>query len=168
MTASQHLPVSILYVDNEANACKSFTHIIESEFDVLTAPDADEALTVLKNEHIDILVTDHLTPGTDGGNLLLEIAQNYPHLVCILVAGDVNKSLLLETINSTDVFKILEKPLDSIQVKSALRLAANLARNRAMHRQRLLAINETLAFLSHELNTPLATIVNLPMGSNIF
>ncbi|RYZ98809.1 MAG: HAMP domain-containing histidine kinase [Moraxellaceae bacterium] len=33
-----------------------------------------------------------------------------------------------------------------------------------MHRQRLLAINETLAFLSHELNTPLATIVNFTHG----
>ena len=164
MTASQHLPVSILYVDREDTACKSFAHIIETEFDVLTAPNADEAFSVLKNERIDILVTDHSTQGTSGGDLLLEIAQNYPHLVCILVAGDVDKSALLDTLNSTDVFKILEKPLESTQVRRAIRLAANLARDRAIHRQRLLAINETLAFLSHELNTPLATIVNFTHG----
>ncbi|RYZ87966.1 MAG: response regulator, partial [Proteobacteria bacterium] len=95
MTASQHLPVSILYVDHEDTACKSFAHIIESEFDVLTAPTADEAFLVLRNERIDILVTDHDTRSVGGGNLLTEIAQNYPHLVCILVAGDVDKTDLL-------------------------------------------------------------------------
>lgn len=160
MTNAEHFPITILYVDDEAMARKYFTRTLETEFNVITASGVDEALDILEREYIGVLVTDYQMKDKDGGDLLREVALRFPHLVCILVTAYANKNLLLETVNTSEIFRILEKPLDVTQIRQVLHLATNLARDRATHKQRLVAINETLAFLSHELNTPLATISN--------
>jgi two-component system, response regulator PhcR len=60
------------------------------------------------------------------------------------------------------VLRILEKPLDEAQTREALREALALHRARALERalneSRVAALRETLGFLAHELNTPLATV----------
>jgi two-component system response regulator PhcR len=160
MTNAEHFPITILYVDDEEMACKYFARLIGIEFNVITASGVDEALEILEREYIGVLVTDYQMKGRDGGDLLREVALKFPHVVCILVTAYANKNLLLETVNTSEIFRILEKPLDITQIRQVLHLATNLARDRATHKQRLVAINETLAFLSHELNTPLATISN--------
>jgi two-component system response regulator PhcR len=160
MTNAEHFPITILYVDDEEMACKYFARLLGTEFNVITASGVDEALEILEREYIGVLVTDYQMKGKDGGDLLREVAISFPHLVCILVTAYANKNLLLNTVNTSEIFRILEKPLNVPQIRQVLHLATNLARDRATHKHRLVAINETLAFLSHELNTPLATISN--------
>ncbi len=160
MTNSEHFATTILYVDDEEMACKYFARMLETEFNVITAPGVDEALDILDREYVGVVVTDFRMKGKDGGDLLREVALSYPHLVCILVTAYADKDLILDTVNTSEVFRILEKPLNAVQIRQVLQLATNLARDRATNKQRLVAINETLAFLSHELNTPLATINN--------
>jgi two-component system, response regulator PhcR len=161
-------PPAILYVDDERLACKYFARVAGTEFEVLTLPGADEALAQLgaHESRIGVLVTDYRMPGRDGSDLLREVAARYPHLVCVLVTAYANKQVLLDTINSADVFRILEKPLQAAVVRDVLRLAVDLACDRRARRERLLAMNETVAFLSHELTTPLATIINYASGIN--
>ena len=155
-------PTTVLYVDDEELARKYFARAVENDFTVLTAPGVDEALEILArpDNEVDVLVTDYRMPGRVGGELLAQVERDYPHLVRILVTAYADKEVLLETINGGDIFRILEKPLDAHTVRHALRLASANARERAMRRQSLLAIEETVAFLAHELNTPLATIAN--------
>ncbi|WP_342116862.1 hybrid sensor histidine kinase/response regulator [Pseudoduganella sp. OTU4001] len=153
---------TVLYVDDEEMARKYFARAVENDFTVLTAPGVDEALEILRqpDSDIDVLVTDYRMPGRVGGDLLRQVERDYPHLVRILVTAYADKEVLLETINGGDIFRILEKPLDTATMRDALHLASASARERAMRRQSLLAIEETVAFLAHELNTPLATIAN--------
>lgn len=160
MTNSEHFATTVLYVDDEEMACKYFARMLGAEFNVITATGVDEALDILEREYVGVLVTDYRMKGKDGGDLLREVALSYPHLVRILVTAYADKNLLLDTVNASEIFRILEKPLEATQLRQVLQLATNLARDRATHKQRLVAINETLAFLSHELNTPLATINN--------
>ena len=127
---------------------------------------ANDAIKLLeqKSNRIGVIVTDFRMPGRDGGDLLRQIEREYPILVRILVTAYADKALLLATVNSSEVFRILEKPVDMTAVRQTLRLAVGMARERLANRQRLAAINETLAFLAHELNTPLATIINYARG----
>ena len=67
------------------------------------------------------LVTDYRMPGRDGGDLLRQIEREYPHIVRILVTAYVDKSVLLETINSGEIFQILEKPLGLMEIRRVLR-----------------------------------------------
>ncbi|MFP3758746.1 hybrid sensor histidine kinase/response regulator, partial [Cupriavidus sp. SIMBA_020] len=69
-----------------------------------------------------------------------------------------DKDMLLNTVNTGNVFRILEKPLRMEAVRDVLQQAVARYTERETRQQRLLAMDETLAFLAHELNTPLATI----------
>ncbi|WP_066732203.1 hybrid sensor histidine kinase/response regulator [Cupriavidus sp. D384] len=166
MTDTTQTRPTILYVDDEEMACKYFARAVGSEYEVLSANGADEAVGILRAHHarISVLVTDFRMPGRDGGDLLRQVAQEYPQIVRILVTAYADKDMLLETVNSGEVFRILEKPIGVADVREILRLAGDRFRERAVRQQRLMAIDETLAFLAHELNTPLAAIANFALG----
>lgn len=158
--------IPILYVDDEVMAQKYFLRSVGSEFDVLTASGADEAIEMLqdKNLCIGILVTDYRMPGRDGADLLCQIEREFPHVIRILVTAYADREVLLNAVNSGEVFRVLEKPLNVSEVKNTLRQAYALSWERTAKQQRLMAMNETLNFLAHELNTPLASIVNFSQG----
>jgi len=170
MSALMHTPdfsaIPILYVDDEVMAQKYFLRSVGGEFDVLTASGADEAIEMLKDKTlcIGILVTDYRMPGRDGGDLLCQIEREFPHIIRILVTAYADREVLLNAVNSGEVFRILEKPLNISEVKNTLRQAYALSWERTAKQQRLMAMNETLNFLAHELNTPLASIVNFSQG----
>jgi two-component system, response regulator PhcR len=58
--------------------------------------------------------------------------------------------------------RILEKPLDGVATREALREAVAMYRSQALERMlnegRVAALREAIGFLAHELNTPLATV----------
>ena len=153
-------PFSILFVDDDEMSRNHFARAMSADYKVYVAQSADEAMTVLgkHGSEIAVLVTDFRMPGRDGDDLLRQVAQEYPQIVRILVTAYADKDMLLQTVNTGDVFRIIEKPLRTEMVREVLQLATARYTERETRQQRLLAMDETLAFLAHELNTPLATI----------
>ena len=154
----------ILFVDDEPQSCKWFARTFADEFNVLTATGVDEALALL-HEHgpsVALLVTDYRMPQRNGLDLLLAVQRDHKHLVRLLATAYAEKDVAIAAINEGHVFRILEKPLDLVQTRLILREAMTLFRaqtmERALQENRMLAMRETLGFLAHELNTPLATV----------
>lgn len=157
---------TVLYVDDEELARKYFAHLAGARYRVLTAAGVDQALALLAESgaRIDVLVTDYRMPGRLGSELLPEVERHYPHIVCMLATAYADKQVLLELINAGSLFRLLEKPLETNELLRALELAVQAGRARAARRLGLMAIDESLAFLEHELNTPLAAVANFARG----
>nr|WP_321965354.1 hybrid sensor histidine kinase/response regulator [Paraburkholderia sp. J7] len=155
-----HTPFSILFVDDDEMSRTHFARAVQGLYPVHLARNADEALDILGEHGADIavLVTDFRMPVNNGDQLLREAAQRYPRIVRILVTAYADKDMLLRTVNTGGVFRILEKPLRLETVRETLREAIAHWTERETRQHQLLAMDETLAFLAHELNTPLATI----------
>jgi two-component system, response regulator PhcR len=151
---------SILYVDDDTVACKHFSRMIGSDHNVRTANSVSEALTALDadGQDIAIVVTDFRMPILDGGDLLRELTRKFPQIVNVLVTAHADRDVLLKTVNAGEVFRVIEKPLRLSDLSETLRLAFEHYHERAMSRQQLRAMDDTLAFLVHELNTPLSAI----------
>src|SRR5690606_32989647 len=63
----------ILVVDDEANLRRVLSAQLQREgYDVHSAADGYEALQILSNHHVDVVVTDLRMPGIDGMALLRE------------------------------------------------------------------------------------------------
>ena len=171
MSDTPQPPFSILFVDDDEMSRNHFARAIRTDYRVHVAGSADEAMAVLALHGADIavLVTDFRMPARDGDDLLRQVAQEYPQIVRILVTAYADKDMLLKTVNTGEVFRILEKPLRTDKVREILQLAMTRYAERETRQQRLLAMDETLAFLAHELNTPLATISLFAqsVGSNV-
>lgn len=158
---------SVLFVDDEALSRKWFARAFSDEFKVVTAAGASEALAVLgeRGHEIAVLVTDYRMPERDGMKLLRAVQRDYRHVVRLLATAYAEKDVAIAAVNQGKVLRILEKPLDEQQTRAALREACALYRaqalERAMNENRVAALRETLGFLAHELNTPLATVRGL-------
>lgn len=171
MSDTPQPPFSILFVDDDELSRNHFARAIRAEYNVHVAGSAEEAMAILGRHgaEIAVLVTDFRMPGRDGDHLLRHVAHEFPQIVRILVTAYADKDLLLKTVNTGEIFRILEKPLRTEKVREVLQLAMMRYAERETRQQRLLAMDETLAFLAHELNTPLATISLFAqsVGSNV-
>ena len=134
MKETQQARHTVVYVDDEELARKYFARAAGSDYEVLLADGADEAMTILRCEgaRVVVLVTDFRMPGRDGGDLLRQVAEEFPQIVRILVTAYADKDVLLQTVNSGEVFRILEKPLSVGDVRNVLRLAVERSRERAL------------------------------------
>src|SRR3954471_1790681 len=155
---------AILYVDDEATPRKWFARCFGDEFEVATAGSADEALALLSTRGHDFaaLVTDYRMPEQDGMKLLREVQRDHRHLIRLLATAYAEKEVAIAAVNQGKVLRILEKPLEDEPTREALREALALYRTQAIERLlnegRVSTLRETLGFLAHELNTPLATV----------
>jgi two-component system, response regulator PhcR len=164
--ASSHKETcTILFVDDEPQACKWFVRLFSDAFTILTASSADEAEATLRQraDEIAVLVTDFRMPGRDGLSLLRAAQTNHRHVVRLMATAYAEKDVAVAAINQGRVQQILEKPFDEAVVREALRQAIDTYRERehehSLAESRAAAMRETLGFLAHELNTPLATVL---------
>jgi two-component system response regulator PhcR len=155
---------AVLFVDDEQLSRKWFARTFADEFTVVTAAGVNEALAVLgeRGHEFAVLVTDYRMPERDGMKLLRAVQRDYRHVVRLLATAYAEKDVAIAAVNQGKVLRILEKPLDEEQTRASLREAVALFRTQAMERAmnegRVSALRETLGFLAHELNTPLATV----------
>lgn len=154
----------VLFVDDEAPSRAWFARCFGDEFQVATASSADEALAILarRGDEFATLITDYRMPEQDGMKLLRQVQRDHRHLVRLLATAYAEKDVAIAAVNHGKVLRILEKPLEDEPTREALREALALYRTQALERAlnegRAATLRETLGFLAHELNTPLATV----------
>jgi two-component system response regulator PhcR len=156
--------LAVLFVDDEPTSRKLFARSFSDEFDIVTASGASDALQLLAQgeREFAVLLTDYRMPERDGMKLLKTVRREHRHLIRLLATAYAEKEVAIAAVNQGQVLRILEKPLDEQITREALREALSLYRAQAFERSlnegRAVALRETMGFLAHELNTPLATV----------
>ncbi|MFM0694622.1 response regulator [Paraburkholderia graminis] len=129
MKDTQQARPSVVYVDDEELARKYFARAAGSDYEVLLASGADDAMSILRREgaRVAVLVTDFRMPDRRGDDLMRQVSEEYPHIVRILVTAYAENHALLEAVTSGGVFRILEKPLGVAIVREVLASAITAA-----------------------------------------
>ena len=70
--------VKILYVDDEENNLVSFRASFRIDYEVFTALNAENAFELLKENAINIIISDQRMPGTTGVEFLEQTLKFYP------------------------------------------------------------------------------------------
>lgn len=83
----------------------------QSEFEVLTAGNGEEAVEILKKTPIATLVTDLYMPKMDGLELLAYMTRKHPRVPCIVMTA-FGSPEVQRILDQRGVFHYLEKPLD--------------------------------------------------------
>jgi len=104
---------TILVVDDEAALAEFTCTILEQEgYKVLSAFNGVEALTILKSEHVDVLISDIIMPEMDGHELASIVKKKYPTIKVQLVTGFTDKeNLAKSSVNESQTY--LHKPFSS-------------------------------------------------------
>ena len=114
------IPAKVLIVDDEKDFVEMFSLRLEGQGEkVSTAHSGKEALKVLENVAIDVVILDIRMPGMDGIDTLKQIKNLYPRVEVILLTGHGSAETAVEGMK-LGAFDYLMKPADFEDIKIKL------------------------------------------------
>ncbi|MFN2455969.1 MAG: HD domain-containing phosphohydrolase [Pyrinomonadaceae bacterium] len=100
----------IMVVDDEPANLRLLERLFRHEYQVITAASGDEALRLLEQYEVALLITDQRMPGMTGTELLERAAAFRPHMVRMILTGYTDVGALVDAINCGQVYKYVTKP----------------------------------------------------------
>jgi DNA-binding NtrC family response regulator len=126
-----------LLVDDEPEILFSLRGLLRQEFNLHTAQSGAEALEVLRQHPIDVIMTDQRMPQMTGVELLRRARGECPQAIRIVFTGYADIKSVVDAINEGRVYRYLTKPWDPDDVVALLRQACE-AHDRLTERRLLL------------------------------
>jgi serine/threonine-protein kinase len=118
----------LLFVDDEQRVLNSMRIMFRRQFDLFLASHGAEALDIVRDKDIDVIVADHRMPKMTGVEVLSKVRAMSPRTVRILLTGYADLDAVEGSINESEVFRFLTKPCAPQQLRETIELAARLAR----------------------------------------
>jgi response regulator RpfG family c-di-GMP phosphodiesterase len=111
----------ILFVDDEKQMLTALNRVFRGKtYTVFMANSAQEALEILENETMDIIVSDMRMPEMDGATFLAKTVDLYPASRRILLTGYSDQESTVRAINEGQVHQYIMKPWDNDALKATV------------------------------------------------
>lgn len=112
--------LNLLYVEDNKRFLNEVENVFNSMFHkTFTASDGVEALEILENETIDIIITDLNMPNMDGMELIKSIREKDKKISIIILTAHADNDLLLEASN-LQIDGYITKPINFTKITKAL------------------------------------------------
>jgi DNA-binding NtrC family response regulator len=128
----------ILVVDDEPDILFSLRALLRREFEVYTAEGGAQALEVLREHPVHVIMTDQRMPEMTGVELLSRVQGDCPQAVRMIFTGYADIKAVIDAINRGHIYRYLTKPWDPDELRAVLHQACGHYEQIA-ERQRLLA-----------------------------
>lgn len=170
----------LLVIDDDIDVLHALKRLfINESYGIITVADMDEALEILGNEKIKVLICDQRMPNISGIEFFRKIKKSYPDIKRILITGYSDLTATQEAINIGEVYRYIHKPWDPVELKVSVYQAIqhydlekerqNLQKTTEEKNKELEILNKTLKAMYEvqkefsttvyqELRRPLATI----------
>ncbi len=107
----------VLIVDDEPNLRKILAAQLSRDgYDVLLAEDGEQGLAMIRDHHVDMVITDLRMPKVDGMELLKEALREQPDLPIVMITAHGTVDTAVEALK-TGAFDYLTKPFDKDEVR---------------------------------------------------
>ncbi len=117
------MPHKILFVDDEPQIVQSLSLLFD-DYDVVTATSGEEALKYFNSGNVpDVVVSDQRMPMMTGVELLQKVRALSPNTVRILLTGYSDLDAVIDSVNSGEIFRYINKPWNSAKLKDTVALA---------------------------------------------
>ena len=111
----------VLLVDDEAHILSALRRALRREgYEILAAASAAEALALLEERPVDLVLSDQKMPGTSGLELLRRVAARHPGVARLLITGWPEEVPAAER-EALGIRALLPKPWDVGELREALR-----------------------------------------------
>ncbi|NTV96973.1 MAG: sigma-54-dependent Fis family transcriptional regulator [Thiobacillus sp.] len=123
----------MLVVDDEPRSQEALRRTLEEDFEILTASGAAEALDLMADHRIHVVLSDQRMPGMSGVAFLRQVREAWPDTVRIIISGYTDSEDIIAGINEAGIYQYLLKPWHPDQLLLTLRRAAELQRLQTEH-----------------------------------
>lgn len=100
----------IMIVDDEPANLRALSRLFRQECQVITAESGSEALNLLQQHDVALLISDQRMPEMTGIELMKQTVALRPQMVKILLTGYTDVGALIESINCGLVYRYVTKP----------------------------------------------------------
>ena len=115
---------TILIVDDEGAILRSLRRLLRRQsWVILMAESGEEALDLLAQHDVQVILTDFRMPNMTGGELLSRVNLLYPEIVGLVLSGFAEFKAVVEAFDEGFIYKFLTKPWDESALLSELHQA---------------------------------------------
>jgi response regulator RpfG family c-di-GMP phosphodiesterase len=165
-----------LFVDDEEYVLRALRRIfIDDNLEIEFAQSAEEAMTYLQTNNVDLILSDHNMPGLSGAEFLRQSRDIQPDCIRMLITGRGDMEVVLQAINLGHIYKFFHKPWDDEDLHISVLRALEFKQTRELIRQQeeKLAVFEAyrkmMVTVSHYINNfncglimSLDSLMNMP------
>lgn len=113
---------AVLVVDDEPNILSAMGRMLRAHgYRVQTAPGGSEALALLEQGPVDLIISDMRMPGMNGAEFLRRSRECLPEAVRILLTGYADIASTIEAVNNGEIFRYISKPWNNEVLLATLR-----------------------------------------------
>jgi response regulator RpfG family c-di-GMP phosphodiesterase len=118
--------VNVLFVDDEKEILSSIRRQFRKEsFDIITCNSGKEALSLLEENEIQVIVSDERMPVMSGLELMKEVKKLYPETIRVILSGYVDSETIIDAINKGEIFRFVSKPWKYADITNIIKEALN-------------------------------------------
>ncbi len=141
----------LLVVDDEPEISDSVSYLLHREYEILRASGAAEAVRLLADHDVQIIMTDQRMPEVTGVEMLQHVRARYPEAIRILFTGYADIESVIAAINQGHVYRYLSKPWEPEELQAAVADAAAEYERIVRRSQEVAACRDTIARLETNL-----------------
>lgn len=94
--------------------------LYKEPFHVMIAESGEEALEILRDNNVSIVITDYMMPDMNGLSLVKIIRTEYPHVITIMLTALYELDIALKAVNDLGIYKFFLKPIEREKLLSTL------------------------------------------------
>lgn len=143
--------IHVLYLDDEEHNLTAFRAAFRRDFHVHVTTAASEAVRMLQEHPIEVVISDQKMPDISGVEFFEMIMADHPDPVRMLLTGHADIDAVIDAINKGRIYKYISKPWNEAELKRLVEEAAELYRARVRssrlnrsYSQNLLALRDAL------------------------
>lgn len=168
MNHSPDSKIRVLYVDDEVNNLLAFQAGFRRQFEIYTSETVTDAINILNNQDIQVIIADQRMPKTTGVEFFNIIRKAHPNPVRILLTGYSDLEAVIDAINKGEIFRYIKKPWDETELTTAIQNGYEMYATRKQLKSKVEELEKTNDELnrfvystSHDLRSPLANILGI-------
>ena len=107
----------IIFVDDEPNILSSLRRLMRNlNAEALFASSGEQALALMEDQPVDVVVTDMRMPEMNGAELLAQVTHKYPETIRLVLSGHSDTDLVMSAVNEGRIWGYINKPWDDNQL----------------------------------------------------
>ncbi|MBZ2188961.1 response regulator [Alcanivorax sp. JB21] len=118
----------LLFVDDEERILRTLVMAFRSRYRVLSASSGEQALALLREHPVDVVISDQRMPHMTGVEVLRQAREIAPRAMRILLTGYAELASIVGSINEGEIFRYVQKPWRLDELRDTIAEAVDIAR----------------------------------------
>jgi two-component system, probable response regulator PhcQ len=139
---------TILVVDDEEQVRTALTRLLEREgYTVTAAEGPTEALEILRQQPIKLVISDQNMPDMSGLQFFKLIRERHPYVCRIMLTADPERDTIIRAINEGEVYRFIPKPWSNTMLRITVHFAFEEIQLQEENRRLVQALRRQLQFV---------------------